>query len=143
MLKKQLWTTCQQTSHQETVENRAATIYRKLVKRMKQAANYGETELEAPPPHENEYVQTALERMLCRDGLFINTNGIISWKPLPAEEQIPVLTARDLIQAGYDPSDGDLFRRILFKLKEAIVRGEVPHDVLQAQIVWVSANFRK
>lgn len=143
MLKKQLWITCQQTTHQESIEHRAATIYRKLVKKMRQAALYGETEIQAPPTHPDEYVQLAFLKMLHKAGLAINAHGYISWKPTPAEEEIPILTARELVQAGYDPSDGDLFKRILHALQQAIARGEVRNDLLQAQVIWVNENFDK
>jgi glycine/D-amino acid oxidase-like deaminating enzyme len=144
MLKKQLWTTCQETTHQQGIEHRAATIYRKLIKRAKQAALYGECELSVTVPlHHDEYVEMAVLKRLAKDGLHVNARGAISWKPSAEEEQVPLLTARELVQAGYNPGDGDLFKRILQSLQKAIARGEVRNDLLQAQIIWVNEHFKK
>ena len=143
MLKKQLWLTSQNISQKDAIENQAATIYIKLIKQMKQAALYGRTECPAPPIDTlDSYVKDAVIRLLARDGLTIN-RGVISWKPRPQEEQIPLLTARELVQAGYNPGDGDLFNQILQKLREAIARGEVSNDIIQGQIIWVNEHFKK
>jgi hypothetical protein len=111
---------------------------------MKQAALYGETHIMCPLPlHPDEYVELQVLKLLAKDGLCINAQGAISWKPTIEEEQIPLLTARELVQAGYNPGDGDLFKRILQGLQTAIARGEVRNDLLQAQIIWVNENFQK
>ena len=111
---------------------------------MKQAALYGESELSVTVPlHPDEYVQLAVLKKLAKDGLHVNARGTISWKPLAEEEQVPILTARELVQAGYNPGDGDLFKRILQALQKAIVRGEVRNDLIQAQIIWVNEHFAK
>lgn len=144
MLKQRLWFTCQNISHREAQENRAHTIYRKLVKRMRQAALYGESDLEVGTINcdDDESIMDHLNILLAKEGLYID-NGRISWKPSPSEEVIPKLTGRELIQAGYNPADGDLFARILRGLKEAIIRGEVKNDIIQGQIVWVNKHFPK
>ena len=106
---------------------------------MKRAALYGETEIEFIPP-DDEYVTKQISILLFKDGFTLD-GTILSWKPLPESQIVPLLTTRELIQAGYDPSDGDLFKRILDGLKTAIIKGQVSNDVIQGQIVWVNEHF--
>lgn len=143
MLKKQLWVISQQTSHQEAIEYQAKVLYRKFVKEMKRAAHCGQTEIQAPTPHPDDYVQGFFLQMLQKDGLHVSPNGTVSWQPSASEEQVPILTARELVQAGYNPADGDLFKRILHALNQAIARGEVRNDLIQAQLIWVREHFKK
>lgn len=136
MLKKQLWVISQQTSHQEAIEYEAKIKYRKFVKEMKRAAHCGRHEIAAPVDCSDAFLQ-----MLHKDGLQVSASGTVSWRPSASEEEVPVLTARELVQAGYNPADGDLFKRILHALNQAIARGEVRNDLVQAQLLWVRQHF--
>lgn len=64
---------------------------------------------------------------------------LISWKTQKLNINIRVM-ARDLIQAGYKPSEGDLFKRILVKLQFAILEGKVG-DSKQSQLSWIKRHF--
>ncbi len=136
MLKKQLWVISQQTSHQEAIEYEAKIMYRKFVKEMKRAAHCGRHEIQAPSEYSDAFL-----KMLHKDGLYISESNTVSWRPSASEEEMPVLTARELVQAGYNPADGDLFKRILHALNEAIARDEVRNDLVQAQLIWVREHF--
>jgi len=115
-----------------------------MTKEMKRVALYGEHEIQFSPPLTNdENVLKSLKLMFLKDGLSPTEDWCVSWKPLPNEMIIPLLSARDLVSMGYDPSEGDLFRRILNALRKAIAAEEVGNELIQAQIVWVKRNFPK
>lgn len=63
------------------------------------------------------------------------------WKLKPDEMYTCRITARDLTAMGYPVQNGDLFRTIHNRLKEAILTGDVNDDSLDAQKAWVRKNF--
>ena len=120
--------------------NPAQEIYRRLVKKMRHAALLGEMQMTVSPV--TGFPQTELEKLLRADGLEWKwfTNGlIIYWKPF--DPQMPRITARELIQMGYNPSEGDLFKRILDELRRAIAEGRVTNQTADGQIKWVRQMF--
>lgn len=64
-----------------------------------------------------------------------------SWRVNHTEMVITRVTARDLVQMGYKASDGDLFRRIMNRLRGAVMTGEVSADYLEPQKSWVKKHF--
>jgi hypothetical protein len=94
--------------------------------------------------HNREKVLAKLQVSLKDYKLFIPDDQrfwTVSWKDLSVEKhKYPLINARDLVQAGYDPSQGDLFKRILVKLKFAILDGKAG-DTKQSQMSWIKKNF--
>ena len=61
----------------------------------------------------------------------------MSWILTPEEQKIPIITARELLEAGYKVDD---LGKILKILKTAKARGEVA-DTLQAELIWIKQKF--
>ena len=86
-------------------------------------------------------VETILSNVVTLTELDEERFWLISWKTQKQNQQQQInITTRDLIQAGYDPSEGDLFKRILVKLQFAILEGKVGISK-QSQLSWIKRNF--
>lgn len=68
---------------------------------------------------------------------------IIKWDEVKTANEIVVLiTTRDLIQLGYNPANGSLFRDILDQLKLGLIKKEIK-ETKQHQLLWIKKNFPK
>lgn len=95
-------------------------------------------------PDEQNMILVLLEGMCVSDGLNLrieNRTWTLEWKRKAADARVPRITARDLIGMGYNPSNGDLFARILTKLRQAIEANEVSGESELAQREWVRKTF--
>lgn len=139
-MQKQLYATALAIDYETGLDNEANEIYRKMVKKMRRAALSGEFEISWPKPVGQPNLVKRLERLMERDELHFYASWIISWKRAEAGV-LPRLTSRELVQMGYNPGDGDLFKRILDQLRQAIADGRVSSQTLDGQIKWVKQAF--
>lgn len=95
---------------------------------------------------EQNMVLVHLEGLCIAEGLIPTIQGRVwtfDWKRTPMELRMPRITARDLISMGYNPAQGDLFARILNKLRTAIETNEVSGESELAQREWIRKHFVK
>jgi hypothetical protein len=152
-------------SEESQLKNLCSDLLRKMFKHMERVACYGSTQAVFDmKPHETTYKEKGiifdknlsyhlqqfgrekvlgmLKKRLSHLTLVEMDEErfwLISWKT-QQQEKYTILTARDLVQAGYDPSQGDLFKRILVKLQFAILDGKVG-ETKQSQLSWIKRNF--
>lgn len=154
MIKNNLWLKSCHVSHEESLNQMAQSLYEKIMKKMNILALWGYSDFTFEPNELKlfKYIHTDLhetiKERLCKlftEKAFIVKIGskewTIFWKPTPNESKVPRLTSRDLIQAGYNPAQGTLFKDILEGLRGAILRDEVSNDTLQANLLWVKEKF--
>ncbi len=97
-------------------------------------------------PDEQNMILVQLEGLCIADGLSPRINDrtwTFNWKRRALDAKMPRITARDLISMGYNPANGDLFARILNKLRQAIEANEVSGESELAQREWVRKTFMK
>lgn len=68
-------------------------------------------------------------------------NWHITWKKDASKMPHVRLTARDLVSMGYKPQDGNLFARIMYRLRGAIIDGNVNSESAESQKDWVRQHF--
>lgn len=93
---------------------------------------------------EQDMALAHLETFCIREGLFPKINNriwLFEWKKPQQELTMPRITTRDLISMGYDPAQGDLFKRILNRLRRAIEVNEVSGESELAQRQWIRKHF--
>ncbi len=147
-LKGQLYDTAVNVNHEDLLSLIASDLFNEIVKDCKFAARYGDKKVlvhiekyrmyECIPPGCEKKVEEKLASLLLNEKLVLE-NGSISWE---GEPNIPRITCRDLIDAGY-PVKEELFGNILRALKTAIANGEVPQESATAQIIWVKKRFNR
>lgn len=151
-MKTQLWVTCCHVSHEESVDQMAQSVFKKIYKKIRTFAGWGYADVaiflpelklfKFIHPDLHETVRTRALNLFKEQSFAIkDVDGLwyISWRP--SESKVPRLTSRDLIQAGYNPAHGTLFKDILQGLRTAILKEEVSNDTLQANLIWVKENF--
>jgi hypothetical protein len=152
-------------SEESQLTNLCSDLIRKMYKHMERIACYGSTQIVFDmKPHETtfkekgvvfdknlscyiqpfgrEKVLGMLKKRLSHLTLVIMDEErfwLISWKTQQQHCNV-VVTTRDLVQAGYDPAQGDLFKRILIKLQFAILDGKVG-ETKQSQLSWIKREF--
>jgi hypothetical protein len=154
MIKNTLWLKCCHVSHEESLDQMARSLYEKLMKKINTLASWGYSEFTFEPGELSlfkyihidlhETVKTRLYKLFTEKSLAVKMDEevwTVFWKPTPSESKVPRLTSRDLIQAGYNPAQGALFKEILEGLRGAILRNEVSNDTLQANLIWVKERF--
>lgn len=142
-MKGQLWYTCKNVTPQQAAENRARFVMRKIEKRFRQEALCGVSDFTFSLDQIPQDVRDLIEARLISEGMTPLIAGevwTISCKPLP-HEMLPLLTARELVQMGYNPAEGNLFERILEGLRKAIKEGQIRGDYKDGQIAWVKEKY--
>jgi hypothetical protein len=142
--------------HEEVLRKIAIDSYGKLMKHLKNIAVYGYKEtrmniIATLRPMKNipntsgvlRYIREMLVQVgnfQEKDDFLLEENGDlwISWKE---PKRIPVLTARDLVQAGYDPGKQERFRVMLEAVRTALIRGELENDLVSTQVAWIRKRF--
>lgn len=153
-IKQKLYMITTDTTHENGLEKIATDCFNDLVNRMQQMASYGLLKHNFPlnfvyiPKGCDDRVMYYFKKKLELAGFKPEDYQItgqeqieICWKPPSHDVRIPRVTARDLIQAGYDPANQALFGRILKGLREALMNGQVSSESVNAQIFWVKTQF--
>lgn len=139
MINEQLFTTANALSHEECIINQAEFIYRKIIKKCKQQALFGNMEVTVDFVSKNDQVLRHVIKLLKDQNLHIGEGNVISWSK---SRIVPRLTSRHLVEMGYNPANGDLFRQILDSVRMAIAKGMVSNELIDGQIQWVKEHFR-
>lgn len=133
--------------HEERISKLAKDLYSEIMSKCEKAAGYGLYEVDV---HLNQFKTTefidkdckkkvlSIVSVLLKD-LKITNDWKISW--IECNNTIPTITARELVDMGYNPAEGDLFARILNGIKVAMIHGSVTNSTIQSQKVWVKNNF--
>lgn len=96
---------------------------------------------------ERSAILVLLEQRCNSEGLYPDVNQeTCIWKFIWTGEKLgkpilPIITARDLVNMGYNVRDQALFQQILAQLRRAINIGSVDKESSVAQRKWVSDNF--
>ena len=135
----------QNKHHEEILKEMAHNLYSEILNICKTAANYGRREIiidltELPTFRwiTDDKVYQYLDEEL---GNLLKSKNMpmyhMSWILTAEEQKIPIITARELLEAGYKVDD---LGKILKILKTAKARGEVA-DTLQAELIWIKQKF--
>lgn len=165
-LQTHLWHITGQVLQEEALRIVARETYEECTNYMRRLAHLGlwearillpanpQGEADVPPswvrfvrhfdPHHQTRVFKYLKQLFHQDGLYPVLNDdvwMVTWKK-DSKETIHVrLTARDLVQMGYNPANGDLFNRIMYALRGAIIDGQVHPESVEAQKDWVREHY--
>ena len=153
-IKQKLYFITTDTTHENGLEKIAVDCYNDLLTQMQQIASYGLLKytfklkfVYIPKGCEDRVMHYFIKKLESagfkpEDYQIAGNETIeICWKPPSHDIRIPRVTARDLIQAGYDPADQALFGRILKGLREALGNGQVSSESVTAQLYWIKENY--
>lgn len=138
-MNEQLFAVANSLTLQDCINNEAEYIYRKIIKHCRRQALFGKMEIELSPflPQDLQVLSKVMD-LLNQQGLKIRNDNRLSWGRTMVT---PRLTARHLVEMGYNPAEGDLFKRILDSVRTAIVKGLISNEVIDGQIQWVKEHF--
>jgi hypothetical protein len=139
------------TDHEQSLTNIAYDLFNEMFTICRKAARYGMSSTkirlsELPThawiaPYSLEHVKVRLMRLIQSEQLLKSYSGDLyelSWEK--AQDRVPILCARDLIEAGY-PINEEKYGIILRELKRAILEGHIPGQTIQAELLWVKRAF--
>ena len=168
-LQTHLWHITTQVLQEEALKVVARDVYQECVNYIRRLAHLGlwETTIKLPPvlpeaydplippawvrfvTHfdalHQKYVLKYLKEHFHGDALYPTTGKDnywhVTWKQDASKTPHVRLTARELVSMGYKPEDGDLFGRIMHRLRGAIIDGTVNPESVEAQKDWVKKHF--
>jgi len=139
------------TDHEQVLTRIAYDLFDEMYSICRKAARYAQFSVKIPleslpsypwiPTNCEDRVKHKLANLLMSEDLFGSYGGNIyelSWKKQYG--RMPVLTTRDLIEAGYRVNE-ERYGTILRELKRAILDGDVREATLQAELLWVKSAF--